>query len=94
MKDYLDERIEADSAADPEFAAQWNELQSSKTLSRLRKDRHLTQAAVAEKMGLTQSRVAEIERHPGRVAFARIVLYAKAVGVSTDDVAAAILLAD
>jgi hypothetical protein len=38
-------------------------------------------------MGLTQSRVAEIERSPGKVSFARIVAYAKAVGVSVDEIA-------
>ena len=88
MKDYLDERIEADCASDPEFASQWQSLRAQKALSRLRKDRHLTQAADAEKMGLPQSRVAEIEGHPGRVSFSRIGLYARAVGVSTEDVAA------
>jgi transcriptional regulator with XRE-family HTH domain len=87
MKDYLDELVERESQDDPEFAAKWAELQARKSLARLRQDRHLTQAAVAGLMGLPQSRVAEIERNPGKVSFARVAAYAKAVGISIEDIA-------
>jgi len=87
MKDYLDEVVEKECREDPEFAAEWAELQGRKALARLRRNRHLTQAAVAERMGLPQSRVAEIERSPGKVSFARIVAYAKVVGISVEEIA-------
>jgi len=87
MKDYLDELVEGECREDAQFAAEWAELQARKALARLRRDQHLTQAAVAERMGLPQSRVAEIERSPGKVSFARIVAYAKAVGISVEEIA-------
>ena len=87
MKDYLDELAGEECRVDPVFAAEWGELQARKALARLRRDQHLTQAAVAERMGLPQSRVAEIERSPGKVSFSRIVAYAKAVGISVEEIA-------
>ena len=87
MKDYLDEVVDRECREDPEFAAEWAELQTRKALARLRRDQNLTQAAVAERMGLPQSRVAEIERSPGKVSFSRIVAYAKAVGITVEEIA-------
>jgi len=87
MKDYLDEVVERECGEDPIFAAEWAEMRARKALARIRRDHQLTQAAVAELMGLPQSRVAEIERSPGKVSFARIVAYAKAVGISVEEIA-------
>jgi len=87
MKDYLDEVVERECREDSEFATKWAELQARKALARLRLDHHLTQAAVADRMGLPQSRVAEIERSPGKVSFSRIMAYAKAVGISVEEIA-------
>jgi len=80
-KDHLDELIEA-SREDPEFAAIWKESEARLALARLRKESNLTQQQVADRMGVSRPRVAEIERHPLRVSLGRMMRYAEAIGTS------------
>ncbi len=47
-----------------------------------RKQMGLTQQQVADRMGVARPRVAEIERRPDGIAFARILDYARALGAS------------
>ena len=79
--DHLDELIEA-SCLEPEFATLWKEAEIRLGLARLRKENNLTQQQVADRMGVARPRVAEIERHPLRVSFGRMMTYAAAIGVS------------
>lgn len=79
-KDWLDEMIEEQIKEDPDFAIEWAKAEQRLHLAKLRKDSGKTQAQIAEIMGVTQPRVAEIERHPDRVSFARIQKYMQAIG--------------
>jgi HTH-type transcriptional regulator/antitoxin HipB len=47
--------------------------QLSLHLRSLRKAKHLTQAEVAAQLGITQSRLGKIERHPERTNFAQLM---------------------
>ncbi|MGV3616122.1 MAG: helix-turn-helix domain-containing protein [Fimbriimonas sp.] len=78
-KDYLDELIE-ESCKDPSFAAKWAEEEVRIELAMMRQRAGLTQKQVADKLGLPQPRIAEIERHPGRVSLSRLQKYMKAIG--------------
>jgi HTH-type transcriptional regulator / antitoxin HipB len=49
-------------------------------LRSLRKQRHLTQAALGELIGVTQARVVEIEAHPGSVSLQQIMQVLHALG--------------
>lgn len=79
-KDWLDEMIEEHIAIDPEFAVLWAEAEQRLALAKLRKESGKTQAEIAEIMGVTQPRVAEIERHPSKVSYGRIQKYMQAIG--------------
>lgn len=78
-RDYLDEAIE-ESCKDPEFAAMWAEEELRIELAVMRQKAGLTQKQVAEKLGLPQPRIAEIERNPGRVSLSRLQKYMAAIG--------------
>ena len=80
MKDYLDDLIEAEIARNPRFASEWPAVEAALELAALRQKMGLTQKEVAERMGVARPRVAEIEKNPGRVSYARIVRYAAALG--------------
>ncbi len=79
-RDWLDEMIDERIKEDPAFAIEWAKAEQRLHLAKLRKDSGKTQAQIAEIMGVTQPRVAEIERHPDRVSFARIQRYMQAIG--------------
>ena len=81
QKDHLDELIESSVARDLRFAAEWPSVEAALSLAALRYKAGLTQQEVANLMGVARPRVAEIERDPGRVSFAR---YAAAVGARLD----------
>ena len=80
-RDFLDEMI-AEHSKDPEFAKAWAESQARINIASLRKELNLTQAQVAERMGVARPRVAELERRPLSVSFGRMSAYARALGVS------------
>ncbi|HTQ12065.1 MAG TPA: helix-turn-helix transcriptional regulator [Fimbriimonadaceae bacterium] len=79
--DYLDELIE-ESSRDPEFARAWEPIAIMLELTKARIEQGLSQEAVAVRMHVNRARVAEMEKDPGRVSFARIMAYAKAVGAT------------
>jgi|GEM_PF-3229547 len=79
-KDWLDEMIDERIKIDPEFANEWAKAEQRLRLVQLRKESGKTQTQIAEIMGVTQPRVAEIERHPDRVSFARLQKYMHAIG--------------
>jgi|SRR5579862_1093496 len=79
-KDYLDELIDANKAADPAFAEKWKEVEAEFRLLELRKKSGLTQEQVAAKLGVARPRIAEIERHPFSVSFGRLLKYMNAIG--------------
>lgn len=66
----LEEMIENDLA----------ELRLSEQLRKLRKEAGLTQQAVAERMHVTRSYVAQLEGKPQNVTLATLLKYARAVG--------------
>ena len=80
--DFLDSVIEERSANDEEFAEQWSVSAIRLALARIRKRAGLTQAQLAERMGVPQPRIAEIERDPTKVSFGRILEYLSAAGAS------------
>ena len=55
-------------------------------LSRLRKERGYTQKELAEKMGLIQALISEYERDKMRLHAEMVVRFARALGVSTDEI--------
>jgi len=54
-------------------------------LARIRKERGLTQVAIAERTGLTQVLVSDYERGRLRLSAEMAVRFAEALGISTDD---------
>lgn len=82
--DWLDEVIEERKKTDKAFEAAWPEAEERVRLATLRKRSGLTQAQVAEIMGVSQPRVAEIERHPYRVSYGRVRRYLEAIGASLE----------
>ncbi len=66
---------------DPGFADIWAPLALLSTLIDERIRLGLSQAEVANRMGVARSAVAKLENDPDGVAFARILAYARALGV-------------
>ncbi len=87
MSDYLDDLIEMNVSADPEFRAAWKEAEVRINLAMLRKRANMTQEDVAKKMGVSRPRVAELERRPLSVSFRRMLAYAEALGVPIEQIA-------
>lgn len=85
-KDYLDELIEEHSQ-DPEFAQRWRAAELMLQLVRIREEQGLSQQAVADRLEIARTRVAEMERNPAGVAFERALAYAEAVGARVQIVA-------
>ncbi len=79
--DYLDEVVALRAESEPELAGQWAATNVILRIRKIREERGITQAQVAERMGLPQPHVARIERRPWTTSFARILAYAQAVGV-------------
>lgn len=79
---YLDELIQASIDEDPGFADAWAPFEFVARLMDERARLGLSQRDVAGRMGVSPAVVARIENNPGSVSLARILAYAKAVGVS------------
>lgn len=79
--DMLDQIAVDRAKIDPEAPRRWAcvKLVQSITEARIRKG--LTQTQVAERMGVPQPRVADIERRPWSPSLSRVMAYAEAVGV-------------
>lgn len=77
----MDDLTDEQAKTDPREVDEWEAMKVVAWLLKTRKDRGLTQAEVAARMGIPQQRVAEIERRPWGVGFGRIVAYARALGV-------------
>lgn len=80
-RDMLDDLTDEQAETDPNARGEWETMKLVVELIKARKEKGLTQADVAQRMGVVQQRVAEIERRPWGVGFARIVTYARAIGV-------------
>jgi len=78
--DYLEELIDDRRAKDPEFAQIWAAVELVDELASRREAMGLSQQQIADQMGVARARVSEIENHPERVSFARILAYANSVG--------------
>jgi len=78
--DYLDELIEDRKVNDPFFAQVWAAIQLVDELAKRREAMGLSQQEIADRMGVARSRISEIEHHPERVSFARVLSYANSVG--------------
>jgi predicted XRE-type DNA-binding protein len=78
-RDYLDEVIDM-RKDEPGMAEEMAAAEMRVRLATLRQGAGLTQRQLAERMGVPQPRVAEIEKHPERVSFGRIEAYVKATG--------------
>lgn len=74
--DYLD-RLTNDAEARPGFVEAWEPYRVMGALVDERLRQGLTQRDVAEAIGATQATVARMENDPSRVAFGRILRYAK-----------------
>lgn len=79
LQDDLDRYIESRIARDQEFAILWEESSLSAELQRRRTEMGLTQMEVAQKMGVSQPRVAEIEKRPLHVRTQRLMAYLDAL---------------
>jgi len=62
------------------IASDLTELRLSEQLRKIRKDAGLTQQAVAERMHVTRSYVAQLEGKPQNITLATLLKYARAVG--------------
>lgn len=79
--DMLDDVAAYRAETQPEVAHEWAATKIVVQLRKARDDRGLTRADVAARMGLSEARVAEVERRPWTVGFARILAYASALGI-------------
>lgn len=81
VPDLLDEIASARAQHEPEVAENWSAIKLVTEIRGIREERGMTQALIAERMGIPQPHVARIERRPWATGFARILAYANAVGV-------------
>lgn len=91
-KDFLDEMTEAIADGNRAELDEWEATKLVASIAKARKDRGLTQAEVAERMGVAQQHVARLENRPWGAGFGRVLAYARAVGVEVrvvDDLARA-----
>ena len=77
---FIEQVAEDRAEVDPEFAVLWEEAKQEIELARLRKLSGLSQAEVAERMGVHQPTVARIEKRPSTASFGTIRKYLDAVG--------------
>lgn len=83
------EEVLAELKNDPAFAAAW-ELEEPKVtlaanIARLRAQRRMTQAQLAEAASTRQPRIAEIERGDANPKFETLIRISQALGVGLDD---------
>jgi transcriptional regulator with XRE-family HTH domain len=80
-RDYLDEVVDLSCRRDEEFRADWAARQLVLELAQRRAELGLTQQEVADRMGVSRPRVAEIENGGTNASFQRIAAYANALGM-------------
>jgi len=83
-KDMLEQASDYRASIDPEYAKIRPKVEAVVKLVSLRARLALTQADVARRMGVSPSRVNEIESRPQTVSMDRIQCYAQAMGASFD----------
>jgi DNA-binding XRE family transcriptional regulator len=80
-----DELLAAESAADPEFAAEWERLAIARMLAvqliRYRSVHDLSQRALAAKLGISQPRIVELESGEKNPTFDTLAKIAAATGL-------------
>lgn len=80
-----DELLTAELAADPKFAGEWERLAVARMLAvqiiRYRAVRHLSQRALAAKLGVSQPRIVELESGEKNPTFNTMVKIAAATGL-------------
>ncbi len=80
-----DELLAAELAADPEFAGEWERLAVARMLAvqliRYRAVHHLSQRALAAKLGVSQPRIVELESGEKTPTFDTMVKIAAATGL-------------
>lgn len=79
--DYLDEVVALRARTEPQIAGKWAATKIVVQLRKTREDRGITQAQIAERLGVSQPHVARLERTPWSANFARILAYAEALGI-------------
>lgn len=83
--DFLDDAVQHRASREPAVAGEWAATKVVMRLRRAREQKGLTQAQVAERLGVAPWRVADLERRPWNASFARIHDYARAIGESADE---------
>lgn len=86
-RDYLDGLSDAIAQDDPREVQRWAMTKLVAQLVKARNDRGYTQAEVADRMGLSERRLAELEQRPWSASFTRVLAYACALGVEVGIVA-------
>lgn len=82
--DWLQELNETRAKSDPEYAAITRRTDMMHRLLVRRRDLGLTQEDMAERLGLSRVRVAQIESRPHRASLDMVARYAEAVGAHLD----------
>lgn len=82
-KSYIEQRIEREKAKSAEYAAAFDEAWLSIQLADQRVKAGLTQAEVAEALGIHQSNIARLERKPLSVKAGTLLGYLKVLGVES-----------
>ncbi len=82
--DILDEIVASRAQSEPEVAQNWEAIKLVTRLKVERERRGLSQAQIAERMGIAQPHVARIERRPWSASLGRIMAYAHAIGVTVE----------
>lgn len=80
-KSYIQQRIERERAKSPTYAAAFDEAWLSIQLADRRVKAGLTQAEVAEELGVHQSNIARLERRPFSVRAGTLLGYLRLLGV-------------
>lgn len=80
-EDFLDEMSQTIAAGDGGERDEWEAAKLVAHIAKARKALGLTQAQVAERMGVAQQYVARLENRPWGAGFGRVIAYARAVGV-------------
>lgn len=83
-KDYLDQLIEEDMAASPEFAVMMRAELLMNDLVALRHQQGVSQQVLAERLGVSRPRVAQMEKNASNVGLHRFMAYAAALGATLE----------
>ena len=62
--DYLDEIVALRARTEPQIAGKWAAVKIVMELRRVREEKGISQAQIAETLGLSQSHIARLERTP------------------------------